>query len=253
MILVKSAEEAEIMALAGRICGDALEAIRGIISPGLSTKEIEKAARDLIRRAGARPAFLGYRGYPASICASINEQVVHGIPSERKLRNGDIISVDLGVEYRGFYGDAAMTFAVGEVSPEARKLMRVTEESLDLGIRKAVAGGRLSDISHAVQTHVEANGFSVVRSFVGHGIGRALHEEPQVPNFGPPGRGPRLLSGMALAIEPMVNAGTWKVRILGDGWTAVTEDGRLSAHFEHTVIVREGKPEVLTGFPERLD
>ena len=250
MILVKSAEETEIMARAGRICAVALAAVRGIISPGLSTKEIEKFAEDLIRKEGGRPAFLGYRGYPASICASVNEQIVHGIPGERKLREGDIISVDLGVEYRGFYGDAAMTFAVGEVSAEARKLMRVTEESLDLGIRKAVAGGRLSDISHAIQSHAEENGFSVVRSFVGHGIGRALHEEPQVPNFGPPGRGPRLVSGMALAIEPMVNAGTWKVRILGDGWTAITEDGRLSAHFEHTLVVGEDRPAVLTRLPE---
>ena len=246
MILIKSVEEAEVMAQAGRICAIALDAIRGIISPGLSTKEIEKFAHDLIRKEGGRPAFLGYRGYPSSVCTSINEQVVHGIPTGRKLREGDIVSVDLGVDYRGFFGDAAVTFAVGEVSPEARRLMRVTEESLGLGIEKAVDGGRLSDISHAIQAHVEGNGFSVVRSFVGHGIGRALHEEPQVPNFGPPGKGPRLQAGMALAIEPMVNAGSWKVRVLADGWTAVTEDGRLSAHYEHTVLVGEGKPAVLT-------
>ncbi|MDA8387377.1 MAG: type I methionyl aminopeptidase [Nitrospiraceae bacterium] len=246
MILIKSAGEIEIMASAGRICALALEAVKGIIAPGISTKEIEKFAHDLIKKEGGQPAFLGYRGYPAAVCVSINEQVVHGIPTGRKLREGDIASVDLGVYYKGFYGDAAKTFAVGEVSPEARKLMRVTEESLDLGISRAVAGARLSDISHAIQTHAEENGFSVVRSFVGHGIGRALHEEPQVPNFGPPGKGPRLLRGMALAIEPMVNAGSWKVRVLGDGWTAVTEDGRLSAHYEHTVIVDEGQPSVLT-------
>ncbi len=234
------------MARAGRVCALALDAVRGIIAPGVSTKEIERFVHDLIRENGGRPAFLGYRGYPASICASVNDQVVHGIPSERKLREGDIISVDLGVDYKGYFGDAAVTFAVGEVSPAVQKLMRVTEESLELGIRQAVAGGRLSDISHAIQAHAEANGFSVVRSFVGHGIGRALHEEPQVPNFGPPGKGPRLQKGMALAIEPMVNAGGWKVRILEDGWTAVTEDGSLSAHYEHTVIVDEGQPAVLT-------
>ncbi len=246
MILIKSAEEMAVMAQAGRICALAFEAVRGIIAPGISTKDIERFAHDLIREKGGRPAFLGYRGYPASICASVNDQVVHGIPSERKLREGDIISVDLGVDYDGFYGDAAMTFAVGRISEDAQKLMRVTEESLELGIGKAVAGGRLSDISHAIQSHVEASGLSVVRSFVGHGIGRSLHEEPQVPNFGPPGKGPRLLRGMALAIEPMVNAGSWKVRVLEDGWTAVTEDGSLSAHYEHTVIVDEGRPVVLT-------
>lgn len=246
VILIKSPEEIEIMARAGRICAIALDAVKGMIAPGVSTKQIEKFVYDLMKSEGAEPAFLGYRGYPASICASINEQVVHGIPSERKLRDGDLVSVDLGVNFKGYYGDAARTFAVGEVSAEARKLMRVTEESMELGIRQAVAGGRLSDISHAVQAHAEANGFSIVRSFVGHGIGRSLHEEPQVPNFGPPGRGPRLQKGMALAIEPMVNAGGWKVRVLADGWTAVTEDGSLSAHYEHTVIVDEGRPVILT-------
>lgn len=246
MILIKSAEEIVLMAQAGRICAVALDAVEGMIRPGVSTKDIEKFVHAVITDSGGKPAFLGYRGYPASICASVNEQVVHGIPSGRKLREGDIISVDLGVDYKGYYGDAAMTFAVGEVSEAARKLMQVTRESLDLGIAQAVAGGRLSDISHAVQGHVEANGFSVVRSFVGHGIGRSLHEEPQVPNFGPPGKGPRLQKGMALAIEPMVNAGSWKVRILEDGWTAVTEDGSLSAHFEHTVIVDDGRPVVVT-------
>lgn len=186
MIIIKSAEEIAIMAEAGRICAVAFDAVKGIIAPGISTKELERFVYDLIKEHGGEPAFLGYRGYPASVCASVNEQVVHGIPSGRKLQGGDIISLDLGVNYKGYFGDAAVTFAVGEVSPAARKLMRVTEESLDLGIRHAVAGGRLSDISHAIQAHVEANGFSVVRSFVGHGIGRALHEEPQVPNFGPP-------------------------------------------------------------------
>ena len=225
---------------------ETLEELKKMALPGISTAELEKAAEGLIIKKGGRPAFKGYRGYPACICASINEQVVHGIPSGRRLKEGDLLSIDLGVFYEGFYGDAAITVAVGRVSDTAKRLMRATEESLYLGIERAVEGNRVSDISHAIQRHVEAAGFSVVRSFVGHGIGRMLHEEPQVPNFGPPGKGARLLRGMTLAIEPMVNAGGWQVEVLEDGWTAVTADGSLSAHYEHTVLITGGGPKILT-------
>ncbi|MDA8168597.1 MAG: type I methionyl aminopeptidase [Nitrospiraceae bacterium] len=246
MILVKSADEIALMAEAGRIVAETLEELKGEAAPGVSTIELERLAEGLMVKKGGKPAFKGYRGYPASICASVNDQVVHGIPSERKLKDGDILSIDLGVYYKGYYGDAALTVAVGSASAEALRLMRVTEESLWLGIAQAVEGNRVSDISNAVQRHVEANGFSVVRTFVGHGIGRQLHEEPQVPNFGPPGKGARLARGMALAIEPMVNAGGWRVNVLDDGWTAVTADRSLSAHYEHTVIVTDGEPKILT-------
>ncbi len=238
------------MAEAGRIVAETFEAVREGIIAGVSTEELDRLAYDLILKKGGEPAFKGYRGYPASTCISINEQVVHGIPSGRKLRQGDIVSVDLGVKYRGFYGDAAVTYAVGDASPSARLLMRTTEEALWQGIAQAVEGKRVSDIGHAIQRHAEAKGFSMVRSFVGHGIGRSLHEEPQVPNFGPPGKGPRLMKGMALAIEPMVNAGGWQVRVLEDGWTAVTADGSLSAHYEHTVVVTGAEPLVLTKLPQ---
>lgn len=234
------------MAKAGGIVAETLEELKKMALPGISTAELEKAAEGLIIKKGGRPAFKGYRGYPACICASINEQVVHGIPSGRRLKEGDLLSIDLGVFYEGFYGDAAITVAVGRVSDTAKRLMRATEESLYLGIERAVEGNRVSDISHAIQRHVEAAGFSVVRSFVGHGIGRMLHEEPQVPNFGPPGKGARLLRGMTLAIEPMVNAGGWQVEVLEDGWTAVTADGSLSAHYEHTVLITGGGPKILT-------
>ncbi len=246
MILIKGADEIAWMAEAGRIVAETFEAVREGIVPGVSTEELDRLAHDLILKKGGEAAFKGYRGYPASICSSVNEQVVHGIPSGRKLRQGDIVSVDLGVRYKGFYGDAAVTYAVGEVSPAARMLMRTTEEALWMGIEQAVEGNRVSDISHAIQKHAEGRGFSMVRSFVGHGIGRALHEEPQVPNFGSPGKGPRLMKGMALAIEPMVNAGGWQVRVLEDGWTAVTVDGSLSAHYEHTIVVTGAQPAVLT-------
>lgn len=247
MVIIKSQAEIEKIASACRIVAEILEDLRSYVKAGLSTDDIEEHVERLIRRRNAVPAFKGYRGYPASICTSINEQVVHGIPSKSvRLKNGDIISIDLGVVQDGFYGDGAVTLHIGEASEEAMKLMRVTEEALYLGIKSAVVGNRVSDISAAVQQHVEANGFSVVRAFVGHGIGRSLHEDPQVPNFGSPGQGYRLKEGMTLAIEPMVNAGTPDVRILEDGWTAVTADGGLSAHFEHTIAITKKGPKILT-------
>ena len=240
------------MAQAGNIVGEVLESIKGMIQTGMTTKEIELFADGRIKALGGKAAFKGYRGYPASICTSVNDEVVHGIPSSRKLKDGDIISIDLGVYYDGFYGDAAITAPVGKIDVEAAALLRITEEALALGIEKAVEGNRVYDISYAIQSHTEKNGLSVVRTFVGHGIGRELHEEPQIPNYGTPGKGPRLKEGMTLAIEPMVNAGTYEVRILKDGWTAVTTDGKRSAHFEHTVLVTSGKPEILTKFNEKI-
>ena len=234
------------MAKAGNIVAEVLQSLKGVIIAGATTKEIEQFADGRIRALGGKSAFKGYRGYPASICTSINEEVVHGIPSSRKLKEGDIISIDIGVYYEGFYGDAAYTFPVGIVDEETAKLLRVTEEALYRGIGMAVVGTRVYDVSHAIQEHVEKNGFSVVRTFVGHGIGRQLHEEPQVPNFGVAGQGPRLRQGMTLAIEPMVNSGTFDVRVLEDGWTAVTQDGKRSAHFEHTVVVMPNSARILT-------
>ncbi len=228
------------------IVAEILRALEEVVKPGISTKEIELIVEKMVRDRGATPAFKGYRNYPASVCTSVNDQVVHGIPSSLTLNEGDIISVDLGVYLDGFYGDAAVTLPVGKVSPLAEKLIRVTKEALALGIKRARPGNRVSDISHAIQKYVEANSFSVVRSFVGHGIGRSLHEEPQVPNFGEPGRGARLREGMTLAIEPMVNAGSHEVSVLDDGWTAVTVDGSLSAHYEHTVAVTASEPRILT-------
>ena len=246
MIFLKSPEEIEKMARAGRIVGEVLKSLKDMIQIGVTTKEIELIAEGQIKAHGGIPAFKGYRGYPASICTSVNEEVVHGIPSSRKLKSGDIISIDIGVYMDGFYGDGAASFPVGTVDGNTGALLRVTEEALYLGIENAVEGKRLYDISYAIQRHVEENGFSVVRLFVGHGIGRELHEEPQVPNYGNPGHGPRLKKGMTLAIEPMVNAGTREVRVLDDGWTAVTVDGLKSAHFEHTVLITEDKPRILT-------
>ena len=225
---------------------EVLEGIRKLISSGVKTRELDKFAESFIRLKGAKPAFKGYRGYPSTICASVNEQVVHGIPSSVKLKEGDIISIDIGVYYNGFYGDAALTLPVGEISSKAKKLLAVTEESLQVGIENAVTGNRLSDISFAIQNNVEPEGLSVVRNFVGHGIGRKLHEEPQIPNFGKPGQGPELMPGMTLAIEPMVNEGGWEISILNDGWTAVTKDQSLSAHFEHTVAITKNGHDVLT-------
>lgn len=246
MITVKSKQELAYMREAGRIAALAFAELGRVIAPGVTTGELNRLADDFIRARGGRPAFLGLYGFPASICASVNEEVVHGIPGLRRLENGDIISIDIGVEVNGYYGDAAVTFPVGKAGEEAQRLLRVTEEALYAGIAKARAGRRLSDISHAVQAYVESRGYSVVRDYVGHGIGRSMHEDPQVPNYGPPGRGPRLAPGMTLAIEPMINAGTYEVRVLADGWTVVTKDGKLSAHFEHTVAVTDGDPEILT-------
>jgi methionyl aminopeptidase len=234
------------MAVSSRIVAGALEEIKKIISPGITTKELDDLAESYILAKGALPAFKGYRGYPASLCASVNEQVVHGIPSSTKIKEGDIVSLDIGVYYKGFYGDAAVTLPVGKISRQVQKLLSVTESALDAGIAGASAGRRLSDISSAIQQCAESEGFSVVRNFVGHGIGRDLHEEPQIPNYGKPGDGPRLIEGMTLAIEPMVNAGSWEVSILKDGWTAVTKDRSLSAHFEHTVAITKNGPEILT-------
>jgi len=236
------------MAQAGQIVAEVMKSLREVIMVGTTTKEIEQFADKRIRSLGGKSAFRGYRGYPSSICASINEEVVHGIPSSRKLRDGDIISIDLGVLCDGFFGDAAYTFPVGKIDEETALLMRVTEEALYCGIDKAVVGNRVNDISHAIQQHAEQHGFSVVKTFVGHGIGRQLHEEPQVPNFGASGQGPRLRQGMTLAIEPMVNAGTFEVKILEDGWTAVTADGKRSAHYEHTVVVMPDRARILTKF-----
>lgn len=247
MIIIKSQAEIEKIAAASRIVAEILEHLRSFVTAGISTDDIERYADAQIRQRRAVPAFKGYRGYPSSTCISLNDQVVHGMPSPRvTINDGDIVSIDLGVVLDGFYGDGAITVPVGAVDAEALRLIRVTEEALAAGVEAAVEGNRVSDISAAVQQHVEANGFSVVRAFVGHGIGRSLHEDPQVPNFGRPGQGPRLKEGMTLAIEPMVNAGVADIRILEDGWTAVTADGSLSAHFEHTVAVTKRGPKVLT-------
>jgi methionyl aminopeptidase len=242
MIVLKTPEEVETMAKASRVVAEALQILRKEVRPGISTDELDQLAEDAIRSRGAVPAFKGYRNYPKTLCASINEQVVHGIPSGRRLKEGDIIGLDLGAIVGGFYGDAAVTVPVGSISQQARRLIEVTEQALMLGIKEAVVGSRLSDVSHAVQVHVEKAGFSVVTDFVGHGIGRQLHEEPQVPNYGKPGQGPRLQAGMVLAIEPMVNAGASAVRILEDRWTAVTQDASLSAHFEHTIAIQAAGP-----------
>ncbi len=247
MIIVKSKKEIEKIAAACRIVAEILKNLKSFIAADITTADIEAYVKDQIKKRKAIPAFKGYRGYPATTCTSVNDQVVHGIPSGMsKLKSGDIISIDLGVVLEGFYGDGAVTFPVGAVDAEAMKLMSVTEEALYAGIRNAVVGNRVSDISASIQRHVESNGFSVVRAFVGHGIGRSLHEDPQIPNFGEAGCGPRLKEGMTLAIEPMVNAGSADVNILDDGWTAVTADGRLSAHFEHTIAITKSIPVILT-------
>ena len=247
MIICRSASELQRMREAGRLVGEVLAELAGIVAPGVTTADLDAVAERRIARAGATAAFKGYHGYPATICASINEEVIHGIPSGRRLlKDGDIISIDVGASLNGYYGDSALTLPVGQVSEEAATLLRVTEEALYKAIERVRPGNRISDIGHAVQKHVEAYGFSVVREFVGHGIGQRMHEEPQVPNYGDPGRGPRLAEGMVLAIEPMVNAGKPAVKVLGDGWTAVTKDGSLAAHFEHTVAVTASGPLVLS-------
>jgi len=247
MIVIKSPREIELMARAGRITAGAHQVVKESIAPGISTRELDRLVEEFFQKQGAIPAFKGYGGFPASICTSLNNQVVHGIPSEKViLQQGDILSVDIGAIVDGYVGDAAATYPVGEISPESAKLVSVTERALSEGIERAVEGNRLSDISAAIQQWVEANGFSVIRDYVGHGIGQKMHEDPQIPNFGHPGFGPRLMSGMVLAIEPMVNVGKYHVTTLADGWTVVTADGKLSAHFEHTVAITPQGPRILT-------
>ncbi len=246
MIAIKNERELTLMRQACKITAAARALAGEMVRPGVTTKQIDKAVHDFIVSQGARPSFLNYNGYPGSACISVNQTVIHGIPGGYTLKDGDIVSIDVGAYCKGFHGDCAATFACGTISAEAEKLIQVTEQSFFEGLRFVKRGHRVSDISHAIQTYVESNGFSVVRSFVGHGVGAQLHEEPEVPNYGPAGRGPRLLPGMTLAIEPMVNAGTHEVRILRDGWTVVTTDGKLSAHYENTVLITDGEPEILT-------
>jgi len=246
MIICKSAAEIERLRRSGRMVRGLLEELRERVQPGIRTLDLEKYLEKRIAQLGARPAFKGYRGYPCCLCASVNSEVIHGIPSERYLKRGDILSLDTGVVFDGFYGDMAITVPVGEISESTQRLLRVTQEALQLAIDQARLGNRLGDICATVQRHVEDNGYSVVREFVGHGIGRELHEEPQIPNFGKPGHGPVLKPGMVLAIEPMVNAGSSAVRVLADNWTAVTADGALSAHFEHMVAITRNGPDILT-------
>ena len=246
MIILKSEREINYLRDAGRIVAEAHQEVKKAVKPGVTTLDLDKIAEEYIKSRGAIPAFKGYHGFTGNICASVNEQVVHGIPGLRELNTGDNVSIDIGAVINGYNGDAAITVPVGEIDAEVQKLLDVTEESLYKGIEQAIVGNRLSDISHAVQIHAEEHGFGVVRDYVGHGIGRNMHEDPQVPNFGSPGRGPRLKSGMTLAIEPMVNLGTYEVETLDDGWTVVTLDGKRSAHFEHSIAITDGKPEILT-------
>jgi methionyl aminopeptidase len=252
VIICKSQAEIEKMRQASAIVADVLAELTAMVAPGVSTLDLDREAERLVRAAGGDPAFKGYRGYPCTLCAAVNEQVIHGIPSKRALAEGDIVSLDMGVRKDGFFADSAVTVPVGRVTEEAQLLLRVTQEALAKGIEQARVGSRVSDIGHAIQKHVEAHGFSVVREFVGHGIGASLHEEPQIANYGDPGRGPRLAEGMTLAIEPMVNVGKAAVKMLPDGWTAVTRDGSLSAHFEHTVAVTRDGPLVLTRAAARV-
>jgi len=246
MILVKSSTEIEYMRESGKIVAKVHSVLKDMIKPGITTKELDEIAERIILEHGAQPAFKGYGGFPATICASVNEEVVHGIPGDRMLREGDIISIDVGALKNGYYGDSAKTYPVGQISAKAEKLIRVTRESFYEGLKFCKVGYRLSDVSHAIQKHVEAEGFSVVRDYVGHGIGASLHEDPQIPNYGPAGKGPRLSAGMVLAIEPMINAGRFSVRVLGDNWTVVTADGSLSAHYEHTIVITDEDPIILT-------
>ena len=246
MISMKSPREIEAMRKAGRLTAQARALAGSMVAPGVTTHEIDTAVRRFIESHGGKPSFLGYAGFPGSACISVNEVVIHGIPGPRKLKEGDIVSVDVGAYIDGFHGDCAATYACGEISEEAKKLIQVTQQSFWEGIKMARSGCRVSDIGHAVQEYVEANGFSVVRDFVGHGVGAKLHEEPEVPNYGAPGHGPRLVKGMTLAIEPMVNVGTYDVRVLSNDWTVVTADGKLSAHYENTILITDGEPEILT-------
>ena len=251
MISVKTERELEIMRRACKITAAARALAGEMVRPGVTTGEIDKAVHDFIVSQGAKPSFLHYQGYPGSACISVNEVVIHGIPGNRVLKEGDIVSVDVGACWQGFHGDCAATFACGTISQEAQRLIDVTKQSFFEGIRFARQGNRVSDISHAVQTYVEANGFSVVRAFVGHGVGEHLHEEPSVPNYGAPGKGPRLVKNMTIAVEPMVNMGSYDVRVLRDGWTTVTADGKLAAHYENSILITDGEAEILT-VPEGL-
>jgi methionyl aminopeptidase len=246
MIPLKSEEDLRVLEKGGKILVMIMEKIQEIIRPGISTGEIDYLAEDLIGRHKVLAAFKGYKGFPATICTSVNEEIVHGIPGPRKLREGDIISLDLGINYKGLFCDSAMTIAVGKIDGQKRKLIQVAKRALEIGIKKACPENHLSDISHSIQDYVEKNSFSVVRQFVGHGVGRALHEEPEIPNFGRAGEGPLLKAGMVLAIEPMINIGSWESEILENGWTAVTKDRLASAHFEHTVAVTDRGPQILT-------
>jgi methionyl aminopeptidase len=246
MIILKSQREINYLRDAGRVVAQTLAEIEKAVKPDVTTQELDQIAEEYIKRCGATPAFKGYHGFPGNICSSVNEEVVHGIPGLRKLKSGDNVSIDIGAVINGYYGDAAITVPVGEVDAEVQQLLEVTEQSLYKGIEQAIAGNRLGDISHAVQAHAETYGYGVVRDFVGHGIGRNMHEDPQIPNYGIPGRGPRLKSGMTLAIEPMINMGTHEVKVLDDGWTVITADKKRSAHFEHTIAITPDGPEILT-------
>jgi len=246
MIILKSRMELDVMREAGRIVALTHKELSKAVKPGVTTKELDELAETFIRSKGAVPSFKGYNGFSGSICTSVNEELVHGIPGKRTLQEGDIISIDIGACFQGYHGDSAWTYAVGTILTEDQRLMKVTEESLYKGLEKAIPGARLSDISHAVQLHAEAAGFSIVREYVGHGIGQSLHEDPQIPNYGPPGHGPRLKPGMVLAVEPMVNAGERYVRTLEDNWTVVTVDGKKCAHYEHTIAITEDGYEILT-------
>lgn len=249
MIIIKTPEELEHMRASGQIAARIREELARRVAPGVTTGELDDYARELIAKAGARSAFLGYRGFPGNICTSVNNVVVHGIPGRQRIQMGDVISLDVGVTFEGFVGDTATTVMVGVTDPNVIRLVRVAEQALENGIAKAVSGGRLSDVSHAIEQTVVQAGFSVVREFVGHGVGRSMHEEPQIPNYGLPGRGPKLKSGMTLAIEPMVNMGAASVEVLSDGWTVTTQDRLPSAHVEHTVAVLDGQAEILTRVP----
>ena len=246
MLVIKSKQQIELMREAGKIVAETHQILKEAVRPGISTLELDKIAEDNIRKYNAIPSFKGYGGFPGSICASVNDEVVHGIPSSRILKEGDIVSLDIGAYYKGYHSDSAKTHGVGVISEEDRKLIEVTKQSFYEGIKFAKEGYRLSDISHAIQEYVEKYGFSVVRDLVGHGIGTQLHEDPQIPNYGLPGKGPRLQSGMVLAIEPMINAGRYKVKILSDDWTVVTADGKKSAHYEHTIAITEDEPIILS-------
>jgi methionyl aminopeptidase len=246
MITIKSAREIEIMRRGGKITSKTLAMLMAAAKPGVTTGQLDKLADESIRSMGGVPTFIGYHGYPSAICASVNEEVVHGMPGDRVLKDGDLLSIDIGTTFEGYVSDTAVTVGIGTVSEAAKRLMRVTQECLMLGIAQMQPGNHLGDIGHAVQQHAESHGFGVVRALVGHGVGRQMHEDPQVPNYGTPGQGPLLRKGLVLAIEPMITEGTWEVETLNDGWTVVTEDGKLAAHFEHTIAITDNGPRILT-------